>query len=316
MFDCVTIGGAARDIFFNLPELKPENGKREFPVLPLPYGEKMVSAETFYSYGGGAINVSVCLSRLGLRVASFCNIGKEGTGSLVKQYLEAEKVSTKYIHRDVSLHTGLSVFILGKDSEHTGFLERGANNNLPLILPKFKTRWLYVSSLTGRSAEILPKIFEYGKNEGIRVAFNPGKIQLEKGYKYLKPFIEQTEILILNLEEATELLDSKGIKRPTLKVLLKEVGKLGATIALLTDSENGSYAVFEDNVYFQKAIETEVVDTTGAGDCFGGTFLYGIIRGFDIRYALKIAAVNSGSVVSKMGAGDGLLNYNSIKSSI
>ena len=316
MFYCVTIGGAARDIFFNLPELKRENGKREFPVLPLPYGEKMVSAETFYSYGGGAINVSVCLSRLGLKTASYCNIGKEGTGSLVKNYLECEKVNTKFVHRDANLHTGLSVFILGEDNEHTGFLERGANNNLPLTLPKFKTKWFYVSSLTGRSAELLPKIFEYAKKEGIRVAFNPGKTQLEKGYKYLKPFIEQTEILILNLEEATELLDSKSVKKRPLKMILKEMGQLGSTMALLTDSENGSYAVFEDNVYFQNAIQSNVVDTTGAGDSFGGTFLFGIIRGFDIRYALKIAAINSASVVSKMGAGDGLLNYNSIKSSL
>lgn len=317
MFDVISIGGATRDIFFEIDELAEKRSKsREF--LEIPYGSKLVADATYYSYGGGAANTSVAFSRLGLKSAAFCNIGKEGTGSLLFNHLKKEGVATSLVHRDAILHTGLSVFILGREREHTGFLERGANNHLAIErkTPLKKTRWYYVSSLTGSSAHLLPEIFNIGKKKNIKIAFNPGSRQIIEGYHGLRPFLEQTEVLLLNSEEASDLVFSKIKKRPNKdEELLKELSKMGPKTVVVTEGEKGSFAITGGETYHQCAYSENVIDTTGAGDAFGSTFVFGMIRGLGVPESLKIAAVNSASVVAKMGATEGLLSYNSIRSS-
>ncbi len=318
MLDFITIGGATRDIFFDYDNLfkKKVGDSIAESFLLVPYGEKLIADKAFYAYGGGAVNVATAMARLGLKVATVCNIGAEGTGSLLVGTLKKEGVNTSMISRDSKNHTGLSVFILGKDNEHTGFLERGANNHLKItkISNLKKAKWLYISSLTGDSAKLLPEIFEYAKKKNIRIAFNPGSEQLNMGYGKLSKYIEQSEIFIVNMEEAEGLLRTKTNRKPKSKrLLLAEVEKFGATISVITEGNDGSHALFEGNVYSQAAVLKKAIDTTGAGDSFGATFAFGISKGFDINYALKIASINAASVVTKMGAQDGLLRYNKIK---
>jgi sugar/nucleoside kinase (ribokinase family) len=317
LLDFITIGGATRDIFFKVTEAKKKSGRRvlEADQMVLPYGGKLIAEESYYTYGGGSANAAVCLSRLGARVGAMCNIGSEGTGSLLMNALKKERVNTDLITRDDKHHTGLSIFIVGADNEHTGLLERGANSYLSFSRNKIKrARWFYVSSLTGEAAKILPRIFDYAAKNGIKIAFNPGSEQLEAGLNELGKYISQSEILILNTEEAETLVKTKK-KYKNKRALLNAVGQLGAKITLVTDGECGSHALFEGKVYSQAAIPTQVVDTTGAGDSFGSTFSFSIARGHDIRYSLKIASINSASVVSFMGAQQGLMTHNEIKES-
>jgi len=320
MFDVVAIGGVTRDIFFEIDELKVKKSKNHLDedLLTIPYGRKIVADSTYYSYGGGAFNVSVALKKLGLKTAAVCSLGKEGTGSLAAKTLQKNGVNVNLITRNAEHHTGLSVLVIGHDGEHTAFLERGANNFLclPPQNKLKKTKWFYVSSLTGESAHLLPTIFEIAQKYKIRIAFNPGSEQLKLGFEGLEKYLSKTDLLLVNLEEADSLVASMNRRIPTdINDLLEKVGKLGPIISVVTDAGKGSYAVFEDKDFHQSSISVEVADTTGAGDAFGASFLYAIIKGFDIRYGLKIASVNAASVVTKMGATEGLLNYNGIKSS-
>lgn len=320
MFDVITIGGATRDFFFELDSVtvKKDPNNKGLKVLEIPYGEKIVANKAYYSFGGGAVNAAVSFSRLGLKVAAFCNLGKEGTGQMIRDYLKKEKVSTALITKDKDLHTGLSVLVLGKDAEHTGFLERGANNHLAIgrWSPLKNTKWFYISSLTGDSADFLPDLFKFATRHKIKIAFNPGSMQLAMGYGELEDLIKNTEILILNYQEAEELVYSKIKRVPTNeKELLSEVEKLGAKISVVTEDGHGSHAIFCGREYHQMAYSEKVIDTTGAGDSFGSTFVFGAIKKFEIDHCLRLAAVNSASVVSKMGAGEGLLTYNKIRSS-
>jgi sugar/nucleoside kinase (ribokinase family) len=318
MLDVITIGGATRDIFFETTELERlQDKKSKNSYFTIPYGHKIISKKTTYSYGGGAVNVAVSLSRLGLKVATNCNIGKEGSGSILVKYLKHEGVGTQYISRDEKNHTGMSFLVLGKDGEHTGFLERGANNNY-----KFKgfgtlkkARWFYLTSLTGEAANYLPKIFKYAKKKGIKVAFNPGSVQLEKGLSHLSPFLADTEVLFLNMDEARELLKRKKVNLSKVENILRALAECGPTMVVVTAGADGSWVIFEDNIYFEPALPQKVVDTTGAGDSFGSTFLFGVISGFALPHTLRVASINAASVIGQMGAGPGLLTYNKIKSS-
>lgn len=319
MFDLISIGGATRDIFFEFDTLERKKAEKNHELyLEIPYGEKIVSDRTFYGYGGGAVNVAVCGSRLGLKTASLCQIGREGTGSLVVDFLRHERVNVSMVSRDSHLHTGMTVLILGSDGEHTGFLERGANNHLAVKKRSAfkKSKWLYVSSLTGSSAKILPEVFEYAVENNVKIAFNPGSSQLAEGYGGLKQFLARTDILFLNYEEACQLIYSKTKKYPkNEKGVLSEIEKMGAAVSVVTDAGRGCHAVSEGKHYHEKSFSTAIVDTTGAGDSFGGTFVFCQMEGYNIQKSLKIASINAASVISKMGSTAGLLTKNAIMNS-
>jgi ribokinase len=219
--------------------------------------------------------------------------------------------------RDSKSHTGLSIFVLGADGEHAGFLERGANDNYRFegFGGLKKSRWFYVSSLTGEADNSLSKIFSYANKKKIKVAFNPGSKQLKQGLVYLRPFLAQTEVLLLNLDEAKELLKRTKTDLNKMEEILKALAECGPKIVVITAGKAGSWAYTEGKMHHQPAAPVKVVDTTGAGDSFGSTFLFGTIKGFATPYCLKIASVNAASVVSAMGAGSGLLTYNKVKSS-
>jgi len=58
-----------------------------------------------------------------------------------------------------------------------------------------------------------------------------------------------------------------------------------------------------------KAVKSRVVDATGAGDCFAGTFFYFYSKGFDIVKSMTYAANNAISVCQYKGAQKGLLTH-------
>jgi len=308
MFDIITIGGATRDVFFKTNEGKIISDKNipSGRMLGFEYGAKIVPDDTYFSYGGGGMNTAVSFAKLGLKVAAKVNIGSEGTGSLIHKILKEKKVNTGLVARDKNLHTALSI-IISDDGDRTMFLYRGANDNLEIknwsVLKN--TGWLYISSLTGNSENILGKIPDFVLKNKIKLAWNPGSLQLERGYNYMKKLLKTSSILILNEAEAKELLQSKNRNIKTSdSILLAEIKKMGPEIVVVTKGGKGSYATDGNQNYREKALSAKVMET----------FVAGIIMGRGISEAMKLAAKNAASVVSKVGAQEGLLTIRELKS--
>jgi sugar/nucleoside kinase (ribokinase family) len=169
---------------------------------------------------------------------------------------------------------------------------------------------LYITSLNGESLEALPKILDVAYENKIKIAWNPGIAQLEKGIKYLGPIIKNTSVLLLNKEEALMILDedSSLIER----VMMQKLLDLGPKTVVVTDGEKGSYAADSHEMVFCPAAKSVYKESTGAGDTFGSTFIAGMIHGISMREAQKKAAINAASVVEHLGAIEGLLSRGEI----
>jgi sugar/nucleoside kinase (ribokinase family) len=137
----------------------------------------------------------------------------------------------------------------------------------------------------------------------------------------LGKYLKKTEVLIINKDEAIELVVSSHEHRKksakflnNVDNLLKEIKKMGPQIAVITNGRYGAYAYDGDKIYFQPtAKEIKRVNTTGVGDAFGSSFIAGLelFKG-DIKRAMNLAARNSASVVSHIGAQTGLLRKKDI----
>jgi len=317
MFDCITVGGASRDVFFMTSGGKTvkDPARSLGRLIGFPSGAKIIPETSDFTYGGGGTNTAVSLSRLGLDVASVVSVGTEGTGSLIVENLKAQGVDTKHILRNKEHHTAMSVVVGIPGQDHVMFLYRGANNHLAISdWREMQTKWFYLTSLTGESADIIPEFFAYAAANNICIAWNPGSEQLLMGAKELADYLEVTDILFLNRDEAEKLAKSKSPRKEVsdIKKLMNVLGQITKGIIVVTDGARGSHVYDHEKVYSQSSYATKIVETTGAGDAFASTFMAVRFLGYGIEYAMKAASINAASVIQYVGAQRGLMNFEDI----
>lgn len=313
MFDIITVGGVSRDVFFLTHEGSVINDlKHHQKLIAFQYGSKIIPEQTYFSYGGGGANTAISFAKMGLHTAAILNIGQEGTGSLVVRELEAAGVSCQHVTRDKDNHTALSMIVSVEGGDHTMFLYRGSNNYIRVHdWRQVQTKWFYLASLTGESAELIPELFSYARAHNIKIAWNPGSEQLAGGYSDIADYLADTDVLIMNREEACNLLRTKDekINHCENSEVITKLGKITSATIVVTDGENGSCVLSNGKVYHEPAHSTKVVETTGAGDAFGSTFVAGLIKGFGPKHAMRLAAANAASVVGHLGAQKGLMTF-------
>ncbi|MEK7168011.1 MAG: carbohydrate kinase family protein, partial [Patescibacteria group bacterium] len=227
--------------------------------------------------------------------------------TVIKNF-KKRNVDASYITKDKKAATGFSVIITADNSvrEHVIFTHRGANNNLSvkdLNLDKVTADWLYVSSLPKINWEkIMEALIKTKKN----IVWNPGNNQLKDQVK-MKRFLKRTQILVVNRDEAMEFKKLKSIKS-----LIKYIHDLGVKMAVITEGEVGAYVYDGKKYYFMKARSAKAVDTVGVGDAFSAAFTSALVCGKNIKEALSWGMRNSASVVSQIGAQNGVLTRKQI----
>ena len=324
-YDITTIGGAVKDTTFYTDKgrvFATPNNLTAQRMLAFEYGAKITPKEAYSGLGGGAANTAVSLSRLGFKVAIIAKIGNDEVGQEILAKLKKEGIETKYIQIDNKNYTGFSLILATdkKEREHVIFTCRGSNESLvinPKQISNLNSNWFYITSLCGKDwPKSLKLIFDLAASKKIKIVWNPGGLQLQSGKRVLTNFLKQTQILILNKDEAIELALS-GIKlgrknpnylnRPL--YLLNILREWGPKMIVITEGKKGAWVYDGKKIYHQKAFKAKTINTTGVGDSFGSAFLAGlIVNKNDINKALKWGMIDSASVTTKVGAQDGLLS--------
>lgn len=120
-----------------------------------------------------------------------------------------------------------------------------------------------------------------------------------------------------NVQEAqmvADLADGLFINRQSYQRLCNSLGYDGRELLknkmefiCVTDGANGAICYTKDRQYYFKALDIEVVDSTGAGDAFAGCFLHFLNRGYDYETCLKLATVSGGYACTVVGGNSGTL---------
>ena len=300
MFDVICIGAATRDLFFLAPTL-PISGKDHQSCLPL--GEKIPVEKLIFSTGGGATNTATTFARFGWHTAICTSCGVDEAGSHIQEELEQNGITTTWVKQHPTLPTAHSAILTGDDGERTIFAYRGAANALQLsasTLKEMRARWFYITSLGG-NIKLLRTLFKHAAAHGIQIAWNPGTEELQESWRTLLPFLKKTLVLILNDHEATWLT-----KETAFGNVLKTLSDLPPT-SVVTCGKEGAYTTHKHATYHIKGSPIRAVSATGAGDAFGSGFVAAFDIAQDPVHALQVGALNSRSVVQKVGAKSGIL---------
>ena len=339
----LTVGSAMIDIITiirnqDIERVAMSNASASF--LLLEQGRKLDAESITIHVGGGGVNAAVALRRLGHDTTALVKVGRDLNSDKVRECLRREGVDAGLVLDTAEAATGTAVMVSSHDRNASIFTFRGANTTLKpeeaaaVNFSPFKLA--YISSLSGNSADCFPVLLERAKAAGAFVAANPGIRQLTSRGGALLSSLAKLDLLTVNRTEAAGLTPSLAARfnleaQPTVEMpaedcppLLRRglsfggfdvslpafvaaLQALGLPQVLITDGADGAYLGDAAGLHYCPALKVKVAGTAGAGDAFSATFVAFLAAGAPPPAALRAAAVNAASVVSRVDTQSGLL---------
>ncbi|MEK7160964.1 MAG: carbohydrate kinase family protein [Patescibacteria group bacterium] len=321
MFDVVTFGSATRDIFVRSKELKiilsPEfvTGKG----LAVEAGGKIYVEDLIFTTGGGGSNCAATFAKQRLKTAFAGLVGNDQGGLDIFQELNDLGVDCSLLRTTSQAPTPYSVILSlpnlpagpggkVKGGERSILVYEGASHLLSESDLSWgeikKTRWFYISGLSGESANVFAPLVKFAADNKIKIALNPGKDQLTKQRGVLIKILNSVDILFVNQEEAS-LITGFNFKHE--EAIFKRFDELVPGLAVMSKGPQGVTVGDGKKIYRAGIPESGYVDRTGSGDAFGSGFTSAIIRGETIAEAIQLGTANATSTIQQIGAKNGLL---------
>lgn len=309
MYDIITIGDVKLDTFVVLDE-KGTQCELKMPEvkLCLNYGEKIDVKIVDSQIAGSAPNVAVGLARMGKKSAVHSIMGQDMTRTFAFEVLGKEGVGTEFIQTIEGLKSSYSVVLNFKHDKTilTGHIEYPYK--LPADFPH--PPWVYVAEMGSGYEQIYKDVVAYKKADGIKIAMNPGSIQIKELKQELYDLISVCDVLFVNREEARIITKVDTLEIHKLSGALFEMGPKHVVI---TDGKNGAYEFGGHDLRFCPIFTGDAVEATGAGDAFGTGYLGALIHEKTCAEGLLWGSVNAASVVGHVGPQAGLLSAEEIQ---
>lgn len=312
-FDIIVIGDSTIDTFIKIHDASVacDLNTKECKIC-IKYGSKIPVESIAHGVAGNAANVAVACSTLGLKSGIYTNLGSDKQGELIKNALVARGVSPDYIVESKDKSSNLSV-VLTFQNERTIFVyHQDWDYQLPNNIAS--ASWVYLTSMAATfvNSNIMDEVCNYINRSGAKLAYAPGTYQLKAGIKKYPKILDRCELLIVNLEEAQNILGLDGTEKTAIRDVLSKLLLLGPKIVAVTDGEKGSYAS-DGKEYLQVGIfPAQVVEKTGAGDAYSGAFISALSLGQSLSESMVWGALNSAHAISEVGAQNGLMTKEEI----
>lgn len=304
MYDVISIGAAVVDIFVKSNSVVEDGKFQKFEA-----SSKNEIDSSLVCSGGGATNSAVTFSRFGLKTIPISLLSTDHLSNYIIDDLKKDKIPSNLLIRPKTEFTDFSVIFVDKFGGRSVFTNRGTSSLSTQDIPWekiSKTKWFYITSLEG-NLDLLETIIGFAKENNIKIAINPGNREILKSHRLLS-LLKHCDYLLLNRTES-ETLSKASTKSASFWKFYFDL----CPIVAITDGRDGAHILTKDEHLFSPILNIKPVDETGAGDAFGSASLAAIILNNNLQTALEWGIKNSASVVSKMGAKNGILKISQIK---
>jgi ribokinase len=272
------------------------------PRLPNK-GETIVGDSYTIGPGGKGANQAVAAARLGGNVSLVARIGKDNYGDTLIASLQKAAVDISHVVRDEKSLTGVAQITVASESgENTIVVAQGSNKNFsPSDILAAEDLIASAQTLIC-SLEIPFKTVEtalmLAHRYDVRSIVNPAPAQ-----RIPSAVLKQISVLTPNQHEVAVVagdLDCNPIVAA--QTLLQE----GAETVIVTMGAEGAVFFTAGEPGTPVAVPSfpvkNVVDTTGAGDCYSGALAVALTEGRTIAEAMAFAAHAAAISVTRKGA--------------
>ncbi|MCD6522474.1 MAG: carbohydrate kinase family protein [Candidatus Diapherotrites archaeon] len=289
--DVIGIGAINMDFIMKIPRLPGKD-------------DEVFATEFYRRFGGSAANFAVGCARLGLKTGFIGKIGYDDFGDELLYAFKEEGVDTTHVMQ-IEEHTGIVTVWVYEKGERSMVAYCGANAHIePEDIDEDYikgARHIHITSIEGpRAIEALIRAKKIAKENGVSVSIDPGCIFAEKGLDTLQPLINGVDILMPNRLEAERLSGEKELDE-----IVKKLYPL-VDILVIKLSDKGCFVKNDSVETLVPAYKNRPVDTTGAGDAFAAGFIYGYLKGYDLKKCAEIANKCAALNIGVSGAREGM----------
>ncbi|MGD9116171.1 MAG: carbohydrate kinase family protein [Dehalococcoidia bacterium] len=266
--------------------------------------------------GGSAANTIYGLGKLGIS-AGFCGaVGDDDAGKAVLNDFEKAGVDTSHVLVKPKAKTGEVLCLSDRGGQRSLYVLPGANNNLePADIDcdyMNRAQIVHFSSFVEGSQFQLSMGLVIRLKDSVKVSFTPGNIYAAKGIDNLTPFLSRTHFLFVNFNELKIMTGGGDVKKGAERCL-----KAGCRVVVVTlgkgrkigDTTAVAYVRDVDDEHIIEPIDQQPVaevDATGTGDAFTAAFLYGVLKGKDLKECGRMGDFAARLCLSHTGARQGL----------
>jgi 2-dehydro-3-deoxygluconokinase len=263
-----------------------------------------------FGFGGDTSNAAVAAARQGASVAYVSAVGDDEAGRAFGGLWARERIDATHVRTDPDAPTGVYFIAHGKDGHVFSYLRNGSAasrvspHDVPADLIR-SARALHVSGISQAiSTSACDAVFaaiEVARGAGVLVSYDSNlrlKLwPLARARAVIHAAMGCCDIARPGLDDAKQLT---GLAEPD--AIVDFYLRLGAKIVALTLGREGALVATQEKRRRLPAIAVNMVDATGAGDCFDGAFLAEYLKCGDPFTAGRYAAVASALSTRGFGA--------------
>jgi sugar/nucleoside kinase (ribokinase family) len=249
--------------------------------------------------GGSVGNTMRAMARLGAKAGYIGKIGDDEAGKVYETKTKEAGVNPFFVRtKGIS---GCSTVLISPDGERTmatflGPAETLSDEEIPDdVLRRYDC--IYLEGYLISNDRLFLPVLKRARDMGLKVALDLSNFNIVNGFRdLLKEAIPAyVDILFSNESEAAAYTGLAA--REALDVISEDV-----EVAVVTVGKDGALAGSGGNVVHEMALNSHVVDTTGAGDHFAAGFLYGYSVGATTEQSARLGSLLSANVIDVVGA--------------
>lgn len=301
MYELVSIGSLTIDLYFHGESLTVRDGR-----FDLAYGGKYYVDHFHESIGGGAANVAIGVSRMGVNVTLKTTIGDDGFRTFVEERLQKEHISYLHSHFEKSYQSISCILLTSKGEktvvnyrtphQHIFSSDRDKNGLL-------RTQVVFFANLTDVSFTEKVETMQYFKKNKKFIIANLGAEDCRRSREQIQALLANVDILIVNQYEYADLMKLHPDKIPFNSNLYYDLKIPSLKVLLVTQDKHGSHGYTAEGYYYQAAIEPpQLVDSTGAGDAYSAGFIASYLKDHNVPQAMEVGAKLATATLTKIGA--------------
>lgn len=252
--------------------------------------------------GGSAMNAIRTIASLGLKTSFAGMIGEDSYGRLIKERMESLGIDSHLASCEQA--TGTCLVLVTPDGERTMNTNLGASCLYDeSLVPEDAIKAARIFHFCGYQWDAPPQIraiekaCDIAKEAGSLISFDVADPFVIGRHKeaFLEVIKNKSDIVFSNKEEARMLFDCPPDEAA------QKIAAFGAIGVVKKGSEGAVVSRGHDLVQIAP-VNTDVVDTTAAGDMFAAGFLYGLAKGKELSVCGKLGASLASDVISRVGA--------------
>lgn len=274
-----------------------------------PFSGEQMFANRGETYVGGIMsNAAAVMAALGSKVYMIGVAGTDENSRFVKSSLEGFGVDTSFMSYNDSVKVGESMVFHFKGDRNVFAIDGNyadlevTDSQMDIMMG---AKYIYTYPHFAPTIKDYPEILSKCRENGVKIIMDFESFDKEKE---TPDIINYCDIMLINNHDFARLRGTDTERELASYLIAK-----GKTLVAITKGSKGGAIYTAEETFDYKAFGVDkVIDTTGAGDTFGGALTFGLSKGLDLKEAVKIASAAAARAVTILGPKGGSCSLNEL----